>query len=56
MSHFKQIPVTLATLMLLLSVLGVAAVLVGVYLLAGLPVALIAGGAVAVAVGLLVDA
>jgi hypothetical protein len=53
MSHFKQIPVAL--LLLLLVLIGVIAAIAGVYLLQGLAVALIVGGVTAAATGLLVD-
>lgn len=53
MSHFKRIPV--AFLPVLLVLVGFAAALSGVYLLAGLPVTLLVGGVAAVIVGLFVD-
>jgi hypothetical protein len=46
---------SLPAFMVLLVVLGAAAVVAGVYLLAGVAVALIVAGVGAVAVGLLVD-
>lgn len=52
-SHFKRIPV--AFLPVLLVLVGFAAALSGVYLLAGLPVTLLVGGVAAVIVGLFVD-
>jgi len=52
-SHFKQIPPVALTAALVL--VGLAAILTGVYLLAGLAVTLLAGGAAAMAAGLLVD-
>jgi len=52
-SHFKQIPPVVLTTTLTLA--GFGSLLAGVYLLAGLAVALIVGGALATAVGLLVD-
>ncbi len=53
MSHFKQVPAPL--LLTLLALLGVGAVVAGVYLIWGLAVALIVGGVIAAAAGLLVD-
>lgn len=53
MSHFKQIPVAL--LPLFLTLVGVGAVVTGVYLIWGVAVALIVGGTVGAATGLLVD-
>lgn len=53
MSHFKQIPVALLPFALIL--LGVTAVLAGVYLLLGPASALVVGGIAAVTAGLLVD-
>ena len=46
---------SVGALMALLAIAGAAAVVAGVYLLAGVAVALIVGGVGAVAVGLLVD-
>ncbi len=53
MSHFKQIPVALLPALLALG--GVAAIVLGVHLIWGAPVALIVGGVIAAATGLLVD-
>jgi len=49
----KRIPPVILTTALALA--GCASLLAGVYLLLGLPVALIVGGVLAAAVGLLVD-
>jgi hypothetical protein len=53
MTHVKRIPPVVLTILLVLG--GLAAVLAGVYMLAGLAVTLLAGGAAVMAAGLLVD-
>lgn len=53
MKHVKRVPV--AALPPLAVIAGLCAILAGVYLLVGLPAALIVGGALAAAGGLLVD-
>lgn len=58
MKHLRlpSITVTVPVLLVLLVLAGACSVLAGVYLLAGLEVALIVGGVAAVVVGLAVDA
>jgi hypothetical protein len=53
MTHVKRISPVVLTVLLVLC--GLAAILTGVYMLAGPAVTLLAGGAAAVASGLLVD-
>lgn len=53
MTTFKRLPAQLVPVVAVLA--GLSSLLAGVYLLAGLPVALIVGGVLATAVGLLVD-
>lgn len=53
MKHIRRIP--LAAVPVLAVLAGLAAIVAGVYLLFGLPVALIAAGCLATAGGLLVD-
>lgn len=53
MTRLKQIPVTVLSALLVLA--GYVAIVAGVHLLWGAPVALIVGGVIATAAGLLVD-
>ena len=53
MKHIRRIPLAVIPVFFVLA--GLAAVIAGVYLLAGLPVALIAGGCLSTAGGLLAD-
>ena len=53
MKHIRRIP--LATFALLAVLAGLASIVAGIYLLGGLPAALITGGGLAAAVGLLAD-